>query len=78
MASKTAAPGLYPRQIVIMVTDEVGDLIDKMATKHRVSKSEVARTLIDAGIEVGQAAAAGAELDAATTKAARLSNVVIP
>ena len=76
MASKTAAPGLYPRQIVIMVTDEVGDLIDKMATKHRVSKSEVARTLIDAGIEVGQAAAA--ELDAATTKAARLSNVVIP
>jgi hypothetical protein len=73
MASKTAAPGLYPRQLVIMVTDEVGDYIDNTAAKHQVSKSEVARTLIDAGIEIGQAAAADAHLEAATTKAVKLS-----
>jgi len=58
MASKTAAPGLYPRQVVIMVTDKVGDYIDKTAETYQVSKSEVARTLIDAGIEVGSKATA--------------------
>ena len=60
MASKTAAPGLYPRQVVIMVTNEVGDYIDDTAERHQVSKSEVARTLIDAGIEVGSRNAAKA------------------
>jgi len=53
MASKTAAPGLYPRQVVIMVTNEVGDYIDRTAETYQVSKSEVTRTLIDAGIEAG-------------------------
>lgn len=62
MASQTAAPGQYPRQLVIMVTEKVGEYVDATAAKHRVSKSEVARTLIDAGIEVGQAAVAAAKV----------------
>lgn len=64
MASKTAAPGRYPRQIVIMVTTDAGDHLDAAALNNRVSMSEVARTYIDAGIEVGKAAAdAGLSLD---------------
>lgn len=60
MASSTAAPGLFPRQVVIMVTKDVGDYIDSMAERHRLSKSEVARTLIDAGIDAADEAAEAA------------------
>lgn len=51
MASPTAAPGKYPEQLVIMVTAETKARIEADATKHYLSKSEVARTYLDAGIE---------------------------
>ena len=57
MASPTAKPGRYPRQIVIMVTDEVGRHLDETARTNELSMSEVARTYIDAGIEAANEAA---------------------
>lgn len=50
MASHTAAPGQYPEQLVIMVTSETKARIVSDAKRHRLSKSEVARTYLDAGI----------------------------
>lgn len=51
MASPTAAPGQYPEQLVIMVTSETKQRINDDAERHRLSKSEVARTFLEAGIE---------------------------
>lgn len=62
MASPTAAPGQYPEQLVIMVTSETKARINADAARHHLSKSEVARTYLEAGIQVADEAAA--ELDA--------------
>lgn len=51
MASATAAPGKYPEQLVIMVDTETKNRIETDAEAHRLSKSEVARTYLAAGIE---------------------------
>lgn len=51
MASATAAPGKYPEQLVIMVTTETKARIEADAKAHWLSKSEVARTYLEAGIE---------------------------
>lgn len=53
MASATGqtGKGKYPRQIVIMVSDEVADRIEREAIDEERSKSDVARGYIDAGIE---------------------------
>lgn len=51
-------PKNFPRQLVILVSDETADYIEAAARDNRMSKSEVGRTLLEAGIEAGQAAAA--------------------
>jgi len=49
-----------------MVTQETGEHLDRIARDNQVSMSEVARTYIDAGIELGKAALDGdITLDAA-------------
>lgn len=50
MASSTRV-GRFPRQLVIMVSAETGDLVDELAAKHGESKAEVARTFLEAGIK---------------------------
>ena len=64
MASPTGqtGQGVYPRQIVIMVTNETAERLDAEAKRHRLSKSEVTRTYIEAGIEVADQALAAASL----------------
>lgn len=44
-------PKLYPRQLVIMVTPELADHIEAVAREGAMSKSEVGRLLLEAGIE---------------------------
>lgn len=58
MASPTGqtGKGIYPRQIVIMVTEKMADRLEEDAKRHRLSKSEVARTYIEAGIELADEA----------------------
>lgn len=63
MASPTAAPGQYPEQLVIMVTSETKARITADAKRHKLSKSEVARTYLDAGIQVADEAAELASVD---------------
>lgn len=46
-------PTFYPRQIVIMATDAQADEIARLAAARGVSKSEVGRMLIDAGLAAG-------------------------
>ena len=58
MASPTAAPAKYTEQLVIMVTPEVKRRVVEDATNHELSKSEVARTYIELGIETADARAA--------------------
>lgn len=50
MASPTAAPGKYPKQLVIMVDTETHERISTDAAKHELSKSEVARLYLTNGI----------------------------
>jgi hypothetical protein len=58
MASPTGqtGKGKFPRQLVIMVTAETGELVDRLAAKHSLSKAEVARTFLEAGVKAGNAA----------------------
>ena len=49
-------PKLYPRQAVFMLSDETADYIEAAAKRNGMSKSEVGRLLIEAGIEAAQAA----------------------
>jgi predicted DNA-binding protein len=62
MASPTGqtGKGIYPRQIVIMVTEEIADRLEAEAKRHRLSKSEVTRTYIEAGVELADQALAAA------------------
>lgn len=48
-------PTLYPRQLVIMATDAQADYVEKLAEQRHVSKSEIGRALIDAGIAAASA-----------------------
>ena len=59
MASPTGqtGKGKYPRQLVIMVSEETGNLVDELAAKHSLSKAEVSRTFLEAGIDLGRSAA---------------------
>lgn len=57
MPSPFTPPGEFPKQLVIMVTEAVNETIIDAAKVNRLSKSEVARTLIDAGLKVGDLAA---------------------
>jgi len=58
MASPTGQTGLgkFPHQIVIMVSIEVADRIADDAGAYKLSKSQVARAYIDAGIEAADEA----------------------
>lgn len=57
IAGANPRPVRYPVQLVIMVSQEVGDRIAAEAVEHVLSKSEVARIYIEAGIDAGEAAA---------------------
>lgn len=74
MASPTAAPGQYPEQLVIMVTSETKARIVADAKRHQLSKSEVARTYLDAGIEVADERAAELDAEASADAAAKLAS----
>lgn len=56
MASPTVKPGQFPKQIVVMIPDELDDHILAVAVNTSVSKSEVARSLMLAGRALAQAA----------------------
>lgn len=74
MASPTAAPGQYPEQLVIMVTSETKARIVSDAKRHRLSKSEVARTYLDAGIAEADSLAAAEQAGADDAKLTRLAS----
>lgn len=76
MASPTAAPGQYPEQLVIMVTKETKARIVADATRHSLSKSEVARTYLEAGISHADEVAAEASRDREVEQAAELAGAV--
>jgi hypothetical protein len=40
----------YPTQIVLMVSTEVGELIERLATEQDLHKTEVSRSFLHAGI----------------------------
>jgi hypothetical protein len=44
------APRKYPTQIVLMVSTEVGELIERLATEQDLHKTEVSRSFLHAGI----------------------------
>lgn len=48
-----SAPARFTEQLIIMVTPEVKEHVKAVATAEGVSYSEVARTYLDAGIELG-------------------------
>jgi hypothetical protein len=56
VAGAVPRPTFYPRQIVIMATDAQADYIAELAEARNVSKSEIGRMLIDAGIAAGHRA----------------------
>lgn len=64
-ATPSAAPWRtvrYPRQLIVMASDELADRIAADSKRHGISKSEVARTYLEAGIAAGEAEAlAGAK-----------------
>lgn len=72
MASPTAARGKYPRQIVIMASDETADAIIEAAERNSKSKSEVARIWLEAGRQSGEAVAERIESTDALAAAAAL------
>lgn len=57
-ASTYVRPMLYPVQLVLLVTQEVGDRIARESVEGGRSKAEVGRALIDAGIAVADYEAA--------------------
>lgn len=63
-------PKRYPRQLVVMADDALADRIEADAARHGLSKSEVARLYLEAGIEAAEAAAAEAQADASADAAA--------
>jgi len=72
MASPTGQTGLgkYPHQVVILVSDSVANRIADDAATYRLSKSQVARAYIDAGIAQADVALAHAAYDAKAKRAA--------
>lgn len=76
MASETAAPGKYPEQLVIMVTKETKARIVADAKRHTLSKSEVARTYLEAGISHADEVAAEASRELEVEQAAALAGAV--
>lgn len=66
--TRRARPAKFPRQIVIMVTHEMGDRLDIDSSTHDLSMSEVARTYLEAGIDAADTLAADA-LSEATRRA---------
>ena len=68
--TRRARPAKFPRQIVIMITHEMGDRLDIDSSTHDLSMSEVARTYLEAGIDAADALAA----DEAIATAARALN----
>lgn len=72
MASPTAAPGQYPKQLVIMVDEDTHKRISEEAATHWLSKSEVARTYLTAGMQHADELAASMTADEATGKVGRL------
>jgi hypothetical protein len=51
-------PKKYPRQMVVMADDALADRIEADARRHGMSKSEVARLYLEAGIEAADRLAA--------------------
>jgi hypothetical protein len=45
------APKQFPRQLIIMATDEMGDFVEAYASLRGVSKAAVLRDLVQAGID---------------------------
>lgn len=76
MASPTAAPGQFPEQLVIMVKRETRDRIVADAERHKLSKSEVARTYLEAGISHADEVAAESAHDVEVEQAAALAGGV--
>lgn len=76
MASETAAPGKYPEQLVIMVTKETKARIVADAKRHTLSKSEVARTYLEAGISHADEVAAEASREVEVDEAVALAGAV--
>lgn len=54
MASSTGqtGQGLFPKQLIVMVSAETMKRIDRDAARERLSKSEVARTYLLAGMAI--------------------------
>jgi hypothetical protein len=48
-------PTFYPRQLVIMASDALADEVERLAKSRKVSKSEVGRMLMEAGLSAGAA-----------------------
>lgn len=44
-------PKLYPRQLIVMATDQMGDFVEAYAALKRVSKASVLRDLVQGGID---------------------------
>jgi len=44
-------PKQYPRQLIVMATDEMGDFVEALAGLRGVSKAAVLRDLVQAGID---------------------------
>jgi hypothetical protein len=59
-SAKYVRPVLYPVQLVIMVSEEVGARVDADRKAAGVSKSEVARRFLDDGIAVADTLARAA------------------
>jgi hypothetical protein len=63
MASPTRV-ARYPSQLVIMVSAETRETVDRAAAESGESLSEVARTFLEAGIAAGRAQASATEAGA--------------
>ena len=63
-------PKHFPRQLVVMATDALADRIADDAKRNGLSKSEVARLYLEAGIEAADQAKAEAEANASASAAA--------
>lgn len=73
VAGAVHRPKHYPRQLVVMATDELADRIAADAARHGMSKSEVARLYLEAGIEAADKLAAEKEATDAASAASVLA-----
>ena len=53
VAGAVHRPKFYPRQLVIMASDALANEVERLAKARGVSKSEIGRTLMEAGLAAG-------------------------